>query len=96
MVRSGRQLLMHCPLESTLGNASDFSIPARPWLVGERQQVHLLGPDQSIKYFSRRGIDHGPDLPTGGGGRFSVFDPVVRGQVSRWWCPNGLSVQLLC
>ena len=79
---------MLCLLEVTLGISTDTSIhanhPTRPSHAGERQQVHLLGPDQNIKYFSRRGIDHGPDLPTSGGGRCSVFDPAVRGQVSRW------------
>ncbi|KAL4438655.1 hypothetical protein ABPG77_006259 [Micractinium sp. CCAP 211/92] len=51
-------------------------------LDGERQQIHMpADPSQPCNYFSRRGIDHGPELERQGGGRFRCFDPVVRAQV---------------
>ena len=39
-------------------------------------QVHILGRDEQVNYFSRNGIEHGEQS------NYSVLDPVVKRQVA--------------
>lgn len=49
---------------------------------GERQQIHYQGVEAPCQYWSRRGVDHAS--ATGSG--YSVFDPVLKAQVTSSSC----------
>ncbi|PRW33324.1 DNA ligase 4 [Chlorella sorokiniana] len=67
----------------------ELSFLIEPKLNGERQQVHILGPDRPCQYWSRSGIDHGQlrnaNTPGPPGG-FCLFDSVLRQQVVPQQC----------
>ncbi|EFN52774.1 hypothetical protein CHLNCDRAFT_138393 [Chlorella variabilis] len=65
-------------------NQAQLQFLIEPKIDGERQQIHVVGRDR-IHYWSRRGIDHGPQQRAGGAGGsggYCVLDHIFRKQVT--------------